>query len=65
MNKWRIVYDLRQNSYMICFDTFHECMKWLRTNIESLRYRRVKMIFIDESIHGIWYRRHEHRFTRT
>ncbi len=63
MNRWRIIYDRRRESYMICFDSFHECMKWLRFNIERLRRTNVKIILIDESDGNIWHRRHEHKFT--
>ena len=63
MNRWRIIYDRWQKSYMICFDSFHECMKWLRDNIERLRRTNVKTILIDESDGNIWHRRHEHKFT--
>ena len=65
MNRWRIIYDRRQESYMICFDSFHECMEWLRFNIERLRRTNVKTILIDESDGNIWHRRHEHKFTET
>lgn len=47
---------------MICFDSFHECMEWLRFNIERLRRSNVKTILIDESDGNIWHRRHEHKF---
>ena len=48
---------------MICFDSFHECMEWLRFNIERLRRTNVKTILIDESDGNIWHRRHEYKFT--
>ena len=65
MNRWRIIYDRRRESYMICFDSFHECMKWLRDSIERLRRTNVKTILIDESDGNIWHRRYEHKFTET
>ena len=52
-----------RESYMICFDSFHECMEWLRFNIERLRRTNVKTILIDESDGNIWHRRHEYKLT--
>lgn len=65
MNRWRIIYNRRRESHMIYFDSFHECMEWLRFNIERLRRTNVKTILIDESDGNIWHRRHEHKFTET
>lgn len=65
MNRWRIIYDRRRESYMICFDSFHECMEWLWFSAERLRRANVKTILIDESDGNVWHRRHEHKFTET